>query len=515
MAAEARPGARRGRDAAADPGSPALLALRQRPRPSSRTRPRRSASTRTPAAGRPTCSSASTCRRGCSRRSSSPGTRLGPLAAAVAEETGSASAAVVAVATHDTALGRRGDAVPADRLRRSSARARGRSSASRFGRPSITDARVRGEPDQRGRRRRHLPPAAQRHRALAAPRVPPRLGRGGTRALVRPARRARGGRAGAAVVHRPERRASSSSPATCRRASGRSARETGQPEPVGSRRGRPLHPREPRAEARARRSTCSRPSPARRRRRSTSSAAARATSCSAAGRPTRPGFPSSPAPRRRRCSGTCSCRRWRSARSGRSPRARELDARLGRADRLRAAGSTPSGRRRSERFAGAVASCRRWRSARERVDRRTARDPRAGGPVGRRGRARARRARGARLPVEPARRRSGAREQRRRQHLGEGNDRRPRRPRAARALGQGLGHRPRDDHRGRLRRRCASTRCCRCATASRWTTRRWSSTSCAAALDAEPAAAVDRDAAARVRRRRRTSTTRTRTRSSR
>ena len=42
---------------------------------------------------------------------------------------------------------------------------------------------------------------------------------------------------------------------------------------------------------------------------------------SAAGRPTRPGFPSSPDPRRRRCSGPCWCRRWRSARSPRSRRA--------------------------------------------------------------------------------------------------------------------------------------------------------------------------------------------------
>ena len=64
----------------------------------------------------------------------------------------------------------------------------------------------------------------------------------------------------------------------------------------------------------------------------------------------------------------------------------------------------------------------------------------------------------------------------------EGHARRPRRARDARALGQGLGHRSRDDHGGRLRRRFGSTRSCRCASATRWTTPRWSTTSLRCAL---------------------------------
>ena len=57
-----------------------------------------------------------------------------------------------------------------------------------------------------------------------------------------------------------------------------------------------------------------------------------------------------------------------------------------------------------------------------------------------------------RLPLEPPRRRPRACKSRRRQHLREGDHRRPRRPRDAYALGEGLGHGSRDDHGGRLRR---------------------------------------------------------------
>ena len=103
-----------------------------------------------------------------------PGTRLAPLGAAVAEETRLASAEVVAVATHDT-----GSAVAAVPFRQPGSvfisagnvvACRSRGSG-----PCHQRRRVRGEPDQRGRRRRHLPPAAQRHRAVAHPRVPPRV----------------------------------------------------------------------------------------------------------------------------------------------------------------------------------------------------------------------------------------------------------------------------------------------------------------------------------------------------
>ena len=72
----------------------------------------------------------------------------------------------------------------AARARCSSAPARGRSSASSC-RAADRRPHVRREPDERGRRRRHRARPAQRHRALAAPRVPPRLGAGGQRLHVR------------------------------------------------------------------------------------------------------------------------------------------------------------------------------------------------------------------------------------------------------------------------------------------------------------------------------------------
>ena len=70
---------------------------------------------------------------------------------------------------------------------------------------------LRGQPDERGRRRRHLPAPAQRRRALAAGRMSSPLGRGGQRAHVRGARRARRGRAVLPRFDRSERRARSSS----------------------------------------------------------------------------------------------------------------------------------------------------------------------------------------------------------------------------------------------------------------------------------------------------------------
>ena len=101
---------------------------------------------------------------------------------------------VVAVATHDTASAVAAIPLPATGSAYISA-----GTWSLVGvevdAPLITDAVVRREPHERGRRRRHLPPAAQRHRPLAPPRVPPRVGEEGRRALVRRARRARRGRA--------------------------------------------------------------------------------------------------------------------------------------------------------------------------------------------------------------------------------------------------------------------------------------------------------------------------------
>ena len=72
--------------------------------------------------------------------------------------------------------------------------------------------------------------------------------------------------------------------------------------------------------------------------------------------------------------------------------------------------------------------------------------------------------------------RPGARQLRRRQHLGQGHDGRPRRPRDPRDVGEGLGQRPGDDVRPRTSRRCASRRCCRCSSATRCPTRTWSRT---------------------------------------
>ena len=104
---------------------------------------------------------------------------------------------------------------------------------------------------------------------------------------------------------------------------------------------------------------------------------------------------------------------------------------------------------------------------------------------------------GARLPLEPARRRPRARQSGRRQHVGEG-DRSPT-TRAARCACSGSRARAPIWPRSRppVSPACGSTSSCRSASATRWTTRRWSTTSCAAPC-ARPATAVDRDAAARV-----------------
>ena len=63
---------------------------------------------------------------------------------------------------------------------------------------------LRGQLDERGRRRRDLPPAPKRHRALAAARVPTELGVGGPFSLVRGDHRAR--RRSSLLADRPGRR---------------------------------------------------------------------------------------------------------------------------------------------------------------------------------------------------------------------------------------------------------------------------------------------------------------------
>ena len=120
-------------------------------------------------------------------------------------------------------------------------------------------------------------------------------------------------------------------------------------------------------------------------------------------------------------------------------------------------------------------------------------------------------ARRARLPLEPPRRRSGARQHRRRQHFVQGDRARPCRPGRARALGEGL----RAPTSRRSRRPASpgfgSTSCCRCASAPRWTTPRWSSTCFAARCARTSRGRRSRRSCTRSSRPR-TSTTRTRTR---
>ena len=139
---------------------------------------------RAPAPGPTTCSSASTCRRGCCPRWSQPGTRA--RRARGRRRRGDRPRHADRRRRRDARhrLGGRRDAVPRRPARPTSAPARGRSSASRSPSRVIDRRDLRREPHERGRRRRHLPAAAQRHRALAAARVPPRLGARRARALA-------------------------------------------------------------------------------------------------------------------------------------------------------------------------------------------------------------------------------------------------------------------------------------------------------------------------------------------
>ena len=217
--------------------------------------------------------------------------------------------------------------------------------------PAAGDRRphVRGEPDERGRRRRHRPRAAQRHRSLAAPRVPPGLGARGLRPLVRAARRL--------AASAPQLRSLVdpndplfAAPDDMPRRIREYCASTGQPEPEDARGRRALRAREPRAEARADARSPAATRPASSCARCISSAAARATSCSAAGRRTPPVSPCTPGPSRRPRSGTCSSRRSRSASSARST--------------TRARSSAPRSSRRSYE----PVEVELWREARERFE---------------------------------------------------------------------------------------------------------------------------------------------------
>ena len=239
-------------------------------------------------------------------------------------------------------LGGRRRAVPATRL---GLHQRGHVVARRSRGRGAGDHRrgVRGESHQRGRRRRHVPPPSQRHRALAHPRVPPRVGAGGqgrTRSTSSSRwRRTRRRCSRSSIRTTPP----SPSPATCRRGCGvlRAHRTAGAGR---ARRGRALHPREPRAEARAddrrarvrHRGVAAR-DPRRRRRRAQRAALPLDGRCGRAPGPRRAGGGNAAREPARAGDGA---RRDLVARRGARGRQR-----LGRADRLRAAGA-PGGRRR-------------------------------------------------------------------------------------------------------------------------------------------------------------------------
>ena len=232
--------------------------------------------------------------------------------------------------------------------RSTSAPERGRSSAWRCDEPLINGRELRRQPDERGRRRRHVPPAQERHRALASPRVPARRGPlDGHEHLLRrtrrrwPRRRRRFARsidpddpAFAAPGDMPARIAD----VLHAHAASRSRRCPAR---------RPLHPREPRAQARADGRRCS---PRRHRHRArascTSSAAAPETSCSASG----------PRTRRAACArragggdviGNLLVQAMALGELGSLEEARDVVARLLRPDRLRAAPARRSGPRRA------------------------------------------------------------------------------------------------------------------------------------------------------------------------
>ena len=334
----ARPGAVGRRDAAAGARPHALLAQRRaRHRVHERDHdavPRRRARAR----GRSTCSSGSTSRRGSPPEIVAPGTALGPLRPTSQGRLGCAPPASIAPATHDT-----GSAVAAVPFRRPGAAYISAGTWSLVGievdRPVIDDRTFAANLTNEG-------------------------GVGGTYRLLRNVTglwllhecrrdvgRSDGSDSASTSSSRWPRRAPPlrslvdpddplfGAPGDMPRADPRRLRaeaaRTSRRTPAAR---RAVHPREPRARSTGRRSSCCASDRRRRRRRCTSSAAARRTSCSASGRPTRPGCRCSQGRRRRPRSGTSSCRRSRSASSRRSRRDASSSRASFAASRLRAAG---------------------------------------------------------------------------------------------------------------------------------------------------------------------------------
>ena len=510
MAAEGDPALEAADDAAADPRPLPLLALRHARRPSSRTRRRPSASTRRAGDWATDLLERLDDPDRLLPEVVAPGTPLGAALADVAEETGLGRRAGRSRSRRTTPA----PPSPPCRSRRpapsSSASARGRSSVSRSTEPRDQRRHVRREPDERGRRRRDLPAAPQRHRPLAARRVPPQLGRRGHASyafdeLVALAAAAPPLRS-FVDPNDPIFLEPGDMPARIRafcRAdgpdrAGRASAETVRCilESLALKHARDDRPARAVTGVDTERA-------ARRRRRRAQRAALRAGRPSAAGLPVLAG-PGGGDVRRQPARAGDRARRDRR----RSHEAREVV----RASFEPAATSprpTPAGRRRGSASPGSRAA----RAGGDRMSEtwRAARDSRAREPVGVAAASRADVARRARLPLEPARRRPGAREQRRRQHLGEGDGRRPRRPRGARALGEGLRHRSRDDHGRRLPRAAARRAPAAARARRRWTTRDGRRTCCAARCARISRGRRSRRCCTRSSRRR-TSTTRTPTR---
>ena len=363
MAADGDPALDRGGAAAADPRPLPPLALRQRGRPSSRTRRRPSASTRA--------------RGGWARdlldrlgvptrlfpRSSPPGTRSVRSPPTSPRRPGSASAVVVAAATHDTGVGRRGRPVRRRAESRTSASARGRSSGSRAEAPVINDAAYRANLTNEGGVDGTVPAAPQRHRALAPARMPPHVG--GRRAATTPSTswsRSRGG-AGAAV------RSSIPNDAGLREPGDMPARiaafcaRPGRPSPTDD--GATVrcileslalkH-----AETVDLLARCHR---ARARARSTSSAAARATRCSARGRPSAAGVPVLAGPDEATLIGNLLVQAMALGEIGSIAEAREVVRALVRADPRTSPGRRRPGRRRATGSRRSATECLARRGA--------------------------------------------------------------------------------------------------------------------------------------------------------
>ena len=320
----ARPGAGGGGDAADDPRPHALLAGRVRASPSTRTRRRRSASTRTRGPGRATCWSGSGSRPTSFPRWCRPATVLGAARAATSPTRRGSAGHGRGRRDPRHRLGSRCDPAASAQGRRSSARGRGRSSGSSCRDRVIDDRTYAANLTNEGGVARHRARPPERHRSLAAPRVPPGLGAGGLRPLVRAARRTSQSprrtlrslvdpndplfAAPDDMPRRIREYCARHRPARAARIAGRVVRCVLESLALKHAQTLDLLRRRPG-------SSCAR---------CTSSAAARATSCSAAGLLTRPASPCTPGPSRRPRSGTCSSRRLALGELGSLDDAREV-----------------------------------------------------------------------------------------------------------------------------------------------------------------------------------------------